>query len=129
MSESFTANRWAVLVGAAFIAAIAAIVAYNAGVSHGLVQSGQLAAHPDAFRHYGWYRPWGFGFVFPFLFFGFWLFVWRAIFWGGPWRRRRWYYDGPRDMSPMFDEWHRRAHERMNSGPAGTPDDENRSRR
>jgi len=52
----------------------------------------------------------------------------RGLFWGGHWRRRR-YYGGPYDLPPAFDEWHRRAHERMTKEPAGSPNDDDRSRR
>jgi hypothetical protein len=63
---------------------------------------------------YGWYRPWGFGFGFlvPLFFFGFWFLVLRGLFWGGPWRRWR----GPSGGPDAFEEWHRQAHERMKTG-------------
>jgi hypothetical protein len=42
--------------------------------------------------------------------------VFRFLFWGG---RRRWHrygpYDGPYEGPGSFDDWHRRAHERMNN--------------
>ena len=58
---------------------------------------------------YGWHGHWGwgwgffpFGFLGPFLLVGFWFFVMRMLFWGGPrgpWRRG--WYDGHRhDADP-----------------------------
>jgi hypothetical protein len=51
----------------------------------------------------------------------------RALFWGlcgfgWGWGWRRWrYYDGPYDGPSRFDEWHRRAHERMRDDRAPAP--------
>jgi hypothetical protein len=96
-----------------------AVVAYNAGVSHGLTMgaSGGGGA-PAAAVYYG--RSWGWGF-FPFGIL-LWVFVLRFFFWGcGP---RRWYYrhgpwagpyNDPGTGPGSFDDWHRRAHERMNN--------------
>ena len=50
--------------------------------------------------------------LFPFLFLVFWFVVIRAIFCGGPWRRG-WHAGTSWDVPQGFDEWHRRAHERM----------------
>lgn len=117
--------------------------AYNAGVSHGLsiaaahapdlergAQEGARAvvpAHGYYAYGYGWH-PWGFGFFFgPFLFILFWFVLLRVLFfrafwWGrGPWRYRDYGYGygpGPWDRGwhrggRGFDDWHRRAHERM----------------
>jgi hypothetical protein len=107
--------RGAAVVGVVLLSAIAAIVAYNIGFSHGLAQqlvaqAGQVPAYPYP---YGWYRPWGFGFGFPTLFFILlWLVLARALFW-----RRRWHpgsgSPGWQSIQPSFDEWHRRAHERL----------------
>jgi hypothetical protein len=102
--------RWVPwLVGLVLIVG-ASTIAYNAGVSQGVAQSGRVGAMPPYGWHpWGWYHP--FGFLFPFFFFAFWFFVARLFFWGGPWRRR-WYghpYEGA--VPPMFEEWHRRAHE------------------
>lgn len=125
MNGHVRTNRWAVFFGAALLATLVGIVAYNAGVSHGLVQSGQWTGDPGAFRLYGWYRPWGVGFFFPFLFFGLWFFALRGLFWGGPWRRYR-YYGDRYEMPPAFEDWHKRAHERMKTTAT---DEEDRSRR
>ncbi len=107
--------RGAAVLGVLLLSAVAAIVAYNLGFSHGLTQQlvaqgGQIPAYPYP---YGWYRPWGFGFGFPILFFIlFWFVLARALFW-----RRRWHYGygypAFRGVPPAFDEWHRQAHERL----------------
>jgi hypothetical protein len=106
--------RWAVSIAAAIAAVVVAIVAYNAGVAHGLAASPQAVAagwHPHL-----WFHP--FGFLFP-LFFLFVFFAFaRFAFWGGPWRRGwhdRW--GGP---PPTFDDWHRQAHERMARDAGGS---------
>jgi hypothetical protein len=86
------------------------VVAYDAGVAHGAAVAGAAAsgALPPYAYGWGWYRPWGFGFGFPlFILLFFWLVIARGFFWGRPWRRS-WY-----DYRGDFDEWHRRAHERM----------------
>jgi hypothetical protein len=53
----------------------------------------------------------------------FWIFFWllliRGLFWGRPWGRRGRYYHGRlEDLPADFDDWHRRAHERMKEAPA-----------
>lgn len=108
-----TSIRAIVGVGA-LVAIVVGAVTYNLGVAHGLAVSGQVPVGvPGPYPFvYGWYHPWGFGFLFPFLFFGLWFLAFRVLFWGGPWRRHR-YYAGRGEMPSMFDEWHRRAHERM----------------
>jgi hypothetical protein len=121
-----------VVLAAAILATLVGVLAYNAGVTHGLAQTGQAGGGPGAFGPYGpygWYRPGGFGFFFPFLFLGLWFLVLRALFWGGPWGRYRCYGGGFHDLPPTFDEWHRRAHERMTKEPGGSPTDDDRSRR
>jgi hypothetical protein len=131
-----------VLVGTAI-----GFAAYNAGVSHGLALGAHaVALEPGApaapgapavvpppyaygygYGHYGWH-PWGFGFGFlgPLFFILFWFFIlrmlfWRGMFWGGggPWHRHRYGYGRGcyDDRSRGFDEWHRRAHERMGGEP------------
>src|ERR1700704_3252782 len=126
MDRHYGRSRWAVVLAVAIVATLVGVFAYNAGVTHGLAQVGQPAGGPGAFAPYGWYRPWGFGLFFPFLFFGFWFFALRALFWGGPWRRYGCYGGSYRDLPPTFDEWHRRAHERMTAQPAGSPNDDDR---
>ena len=109
-------NRWAVIVGALLLAAVAAGIAYNIGIANGIEQSGKVLTapapgaypYPYPYPYYGWHRPWGFGFFFvPFFFIAFWLFVVRGLFW-----RRGWNH-GACGRAERFDEWHRQAHERM----------------
>jgi hypothetical protein len=105
-----------ILLIAALVAAGAAMIGiavYNAGVAHGIAESGRIAAIPPTAAPYvyGWPRPWGFGFfpILPFFFFFLLLFfvtrafLWRGA-WGAGWGCR---YEG---VPPAFDEWHRRAH-------------------
>ena len=106
--------RWSVIVGALLLAVAVGFWAYQAGVAHGIEQSGKIVVPPSGpypypypYPYYGWHRPWGFGFFFvPFFFFAFWFLIIRGLFW-----RRAWYGGGcgPRGS---FDEWHRQAHER-----------------
>jgi hypothetical protein len=116
--------RFAVMLFGVLVSVAIGVVSYNMGVSHGLAMSGPAAAGQSGapgvaafgpYGPYGWYRPWGFGFFpfAPFLFIFFWFFLLRGMFWGG-FHRRRWHYVGPYDVPPSFDEWHRRAHDRMN---------------
>ncbi len=126
-------NRWFALLFAAIIAVVVGVLSYNAGVQHGLAMSPALERaasgaaggagaapapfpYPYPYAFYG-FHPWfgGFGFFAPLLFFAFWFFVIRLLFWGGPWRRRYWHHGSGerRDVPPMFEEWHRRMHERM----------------
>jgi hypothetical protein len=107
------------LLFAVLVATAIGVVAYNFGVEQGLSRA---AAAPAV--AYPWH-PWGFGF-FPVLFFVlFWFFALRLLFWGVL-GARAWRYGrgcGPGyghgyghgyggGLPPMFDEWHRRAHER-----------------
>ena len=99
--------------------------AYQAGVQHGMADAGRLAAvPPEGATHIyvtPWPGPWHGGYfpIFP-LIFGFVIvlfllrgFAWRGRGGCGPrWR------DG---VPPAFDEWHRRAHERM-GGSAPPPE-------
>lgn len=109
------------IVGAAAIAA----VAYQIGVSAATAG----ATTGPATAHAGWW--WHGAIGFPWFFFGpvaFLLFIvvviWvlRAAAWGGRgggWHGERW-SDGP----GRFDEWHRRAHDRMGGrGPREGADD------
>jgi hypothetical protein len=139
MNGHYGPRRWVVILLVVIMASAVGFLAYNAGVQHGVAISGAMAvergaappANPYPYPYpyaYGWH-PWGFGFgffpfgfLFPLFFFAFWFFVIRALVWGGGWRRHYGRHGGGdrRDLPPMFDEWHRRAHERMN-----TADDEN----
>lgn len=97
-------HRWAILAGALLLAAIAAGIAYNIGVTQGAEVSGRVGAGYPYPHH--WHGPWGFGFFFgPLLFFAFWFLVIRGLFWRGRHHRHAW-----------LEDWHRREHERMWNG-------------
>ena len=110
-------HRWIVVVGALLLAATVGLVAYQAGMAHGIEQSGKIVAPPSGpypYYGYGWHRPWGFGFLFVPLFFAFWFFVVRGLFW------RRAGYGGGCGPYGRFEEWHRQAHAR-GTGEAAAP--------
>ena len=94
--------------------------AYNAGVSHGLAQTGHAV---EVVRDPGWgFFPFGL-FLFPlffFLIFG----IARAAFWGRRWSGPGHEGWGPKGRSSegraMFEDWHRRQHE-GSSAPAAGP--------
>ena len=119
-------TRWAFVVLALLVALGIGFGAYNYGVSQGIANSPQVAAAIRDGGHtaypYPWHHgPFGFGF-FPFFpFFGilFFFLIARLIFWGRPWHGHRGWY-GPYDVPPMFDEWHRRAHEQGKSTAASS---------
>ena len=104
--------------------------AYNIGLGQGLAESGKIVAPDGALPAAGaqplagaapyaygpgFYRPFfGFGIfscfvpiLFLFLFFG----LLRAIFGHGPRGWGRHYGPWRKDVPPMFEEWHRKAHE------------------
>ena len=101
-------SRMAVIVGVLALAAIVGVMAYNAGIAHGVAQSGKLPAvggpYPYPYPYFGWHFGW---FVFP-LFFIFWFLIVRGLFWG-----RRWHGGACGGYQERFDEWHRQSHERM----------------
>jgi hypothetical protein len=112
--------RWIALFGALLLAAMVGFAAWQAGVAHGIEQSGQLVAPHSGgpypyppYPYYGWHRPWGFGFLFIPLFFAFWFFAVRGLFW------RRGGYGGGCGPRGRFDEWHRQAHARGEGEAAG----------
>jgi hypothetical protein len=120
-------TRWLVWLAGIALLALVGVYAYQAGVAHGIAQSGALAAagaQGAGGRAFYWYaRPWGFGGfpffpVFPLLFILFWVFVFRGLFWH---RRYPGYWYGPESrrggVPPMFDEWHRRAHAEESGAP------------
>lgn len=112
---------WIAGVTAVVIAVAAGAVGYNIGVSHGLAIAAPVAGGPGAIAPYMWYRPWGFGFGFGPLFFVLLFFlVLRPLLWGG-FYRRGWRGAHPYEMSPRFEEWHRRAHEQMNAQTSQPP--------
>lgn len=114
-----------ILVALLVVGAIAGIGArvYDMGVARGLAESGRVAAPPPGapsppygpYPYYGpfYHGPFGFGFfglLFPLLF----LFLIFALIKGLFWRPWRWYGSGhgtTKGVPPMFEEWHRRAHE------------------
>jgi hypothetical protein len=116
-------QRWIALVSALLLAAVVGFWAYQAGVAHGIEQSGKIVVapaggsspypypYPPPYPYYRWH-PWGFGFFFVPLFFVFWIAVLRSLFW-----RRRVWYGGGCGARGAFDEWHRQAHAR----DAGVP--------
>jgi len=110
--------RWVSMLAAVLFTLLVGVVSFNAGVSHGLaVSAPAAAAAPGTVVPLYWPHPWGFGFgFFPFGFVLFWLLLFRLAFRGG-FHRRGWYYRGLHDVPPAFDEWHHRAHERMNQAP------------
>jgi hypothetical protein len=123
MDREFTMRR-GVAVALALVAAVAiGAVAYQAGFSHGLAVQAPAGA---AFRDYG---PWRFGFVGPLVSLFVFFFILRTLMfalfgWGWGWRRRLWRDPRYRDSEygPYgFDEWHRRAHERMRDDRAAAP--------
>ena len=137
-------RRWALVALAVVTAVVIGTFAYQAGVSQGIALQPPAAPAPAApggaqaapapapyppygYRYYGPWRFGFFGFLGPLLSFVFFIFVMRAIFWGlfgCGWRRRWWYHDryyGPDDGPSRFDDWHRRAHERMRDDRAPAP--------
>ncbi len=112
-----TRFRWAVVLAMILVALAASFVAYNAGVSHGLATVAPGAAPAaGAEAPYVWHRPWGFWFFGPFVCVLFWFLVLRLVFWGA-FHGRRWCYPGRYDAGSWFEDWHRRAHERMSGQP------------
>ena len=99
---------WVIWLGILILTIGATAVAYNVGLSQGLAQAGTAAAEAAPYP-YHWHHGWGVGPFFPLLFIVFWLLLFRGLWWG-PWR----YYGGPYHRD-RFDEWHRRAHERMDA--------------
>jgi len=121
---------WRVVAAVVLIAAVAGIAyyAYNAGLAQVGTQGAQLPANGTGSQPYYVY-PWH-----PFFWFGYGplgclipLFLLllafaalRGLFWHGPmgWRHymhhRHWDWQDKDDkfVPPMFEEWHRRAHEK-----------------
>jgi hypothetical protein len=101
-------------------AAAVGAAAFNAGVERGLVEASRTASLPEAATHVYVLSGPGHGGFFPIvplvLGFLFVVFLVRGLGWRGRGGC------GPRQgVPPAFDEWHRRAHERM-GGPPPAPD-------
>jgi hypothetical protein len=115
-----------ILVALLVIGAVAGVGVriYDMGVARGLAESGRTPTPPSGgpppnygpYPYYGpfYHGPFGFGFfglLFPVLF----LFLIFALVKGLFWRPWRWHGPGghgsTRGVPPMFEEWHRRAHE------------------
>ena len=123
MEGEFTMRRGVAVVLALVAAVAIGALAYQAGFSHGLAVQAPAGA---AFRYDG---PWRFGFVGPLVSLFVFFFILRALMfalfgWGWGWRRRWWrdgaYFD-PHHGPYEFDEWHRRAQERMRDDRAPAP--------
>jgi hypothetical protein len=121
MQDRSGVYRWAPAVFGLLLAVVVGVWAYNLGLSHGLAE--QLPPPSAGVYPWGYYRPWGFGPFFPLLFLAFWFFALRFFIRGGPWRRGWGGYYGGRShgVPPMFEEWHRRAHERDSPAPPPAP--------
>jgi hypothetical protein len=113
----------AVLAGVAGVG----VYAYNMGVAQGLAGSASLAAPaPGVAPHlyYGrpfFFGPFGFGFagcLFPLLFVFLALVLLRGLFWRGHWVHGHHAGYWERGVPPMFEEWHRKAHEPQPTQPA-----------
>lgn len=120
-----------ILSALVLVAAIAGIAyfAFQAGVVQGSpitieAPSGEtVPAYPYYGYGYGmpFHRPWGFGFgFFGFLLLLFLFFLamraFRFLFWGPRWgwghhRRGPWARHWENGVPPMFEEWHKKAHE------------------
>jgi hypothetical protein len=132
MDGEFRGRRWGIAALAIVAAVAIGATAYQAGVSHGLALQpppvsapgapGAQAVPPAPYPYYAYryYGPWRFGFFGPLLTIFLFVFLFRMLAWGvggWGWRRRYWLYD-PELGQSRFDEWHRRAHERMRNGGA-----------
>lgn len=124
-----------VLLALVLLAGVVAVgvAAYNAGVARGLAETGTQVAPRWGAGPHGFY--YGAPFFFPRPFFGFGLLgclvplgfffllfvLLRGLFWGPRWG---WGHGGPygpggKGAPPMFEEWHRRAHEPKEEPPQG----------
>jgi hypothetical protein len=96
--------------------------AYSAGVAQGILDSGKVIAPAVGAPIAPYYGPlyfgrpfgWGFGFLgclFPLFFFLLFFGLLRGLFWRRHWGGYGRHGDWGRAVPPMFEEWHRRAHE------------------
>ena len=144
MNGDFPRRPWmAAIVGLMVLVALAVgFTSYQAGVSRGLAlqpppavaaapngAAPQAAPAPYFYPRYRMYRGWGgfgfFGGLFSILI---WIFIirliFRALFGWGCWGWRRRYWGGGYGYGPHpddFDDWHRRAHDRMREPGASAP--------
>ncbi len=122
-----------VLLGLLVIAAVVGmgVYAYQMGVIQGAAQGASTGTAPAAPGPYFYGRPfypfWGFGFFglliplfFLLLIFG----ALRAMFWRARWGHGHWHAGQPghpaweNGVPPMFEEWHKRAHEARPDAPS-----------
>jgi hypothetical protein len=93
--------RWIPIVAALVLAAVVGGIAYNAGLAHGIQQSGKIVmpapgAYPYPYPYPYMWHPWGFGFPFaPFFFILFFILVFRCLFWRGRWHHAHCGYRPP----------------------------------
>ena len=129
-----------IIAALVLIAAVAGIAffAYQAGFAHGSpvtlqAPSGQTAPapYPYPYPYYGvpFFRPWGWGFgcfgiLIPVFLFFLLFHAFRVLLWGPRWGwgRHHGYGRGWNggEVPPMFDEWHKRAH---NPSPGEQPEE------
>jgi len=102
----------ALVLVAVTLAGVIGTTAYRAGLARGLADAGNV---PGPWLYHGpfWY-PGPFIFLFPLLGLFLILALVRGLFWRG------WCAGGPRSsnsgLPPVFEEWHRRAHQTPPSG-------------
>ena len=103
----------ALVVVAVALAGVIGTTAYRAGLARGLADAGTNVPTPWLYHGPFWY-PGPFAFLFPLLGLFVILAVVRGLF------RRGWCADGRGSwkgaVPPMFDEWHRRAHQSPTPG-------------
>jgi len=120
-------RRWS-WIGVLLLAILAGtaigVGAYNAGVSHGLAQTGHaVQIVREVGPGYGFF-PFGF-LLFPLFFFAIFAIA-RGLFWGRRWGGHAYGHGGPEHSAggghARFEDWHRRQHERGSvdhPGPGG----------
>jgi len=129
MNGPYRSFRWARMVLGLLAAGAIGVMAYNLGLARGLAEHLSAAA-PGPYPYpypYPWH-PWGFGpgVLSPVLFLVFGIVALRVLLWGAVGRRWRAHHacdrGGRRGVPPMFEEWHRRMHERdvEDQGPPAT---------
>ena len=113
-------SRWAAPLAAIGLSLLVGAWTYNLGFAQGLATQLPAAAGEAAYP-WAYYRPWGPGPFVPLFVLFFWFVAFRVFVRGGR-GRYGWggYYGERRGVPPMFDEWHRRAHE-QEARPASAP--------